>query len=205
MSKVLLKYIPEAAIPLVASWFRTYHFHLRITKSRSSKFGDFRPAYKGKPNRISVNGDLNKYHFLITLTHEAAHAACWEKYKGKVLPHGVEWQNIYAQLLKEVIAIVSFPEDLLLALTRHLNKPKASSCSDPNLFKAIKVYDQVERDYIYLDNLDLGELFTVNGKKIFRKGLKRRSRYECEELNTKRLYLVSGHAEIKVISKHKNS
>jgi len=200
MSKVLLKYIPEEAIPLVSKWFKAYQFHLRITKSRTSKFGDFRPAFKGKPNRISVNGDLNKYHFLITLTHEAAHAACWEKHKGKVLPHGVEWQNIYAKLLKEAIAIVSFPGDLLIALKRHLNKPKASSCSDPKLYKAIKIYDEVESDHIYLDSLNLGELFTVNGKKIFRKGIKRRSRYQCEELKTKRLYLVSGHAEVKIIN-----
>ena len=201
MSKILLKYIPEEAIPLVSSWFKEYQFHLRITKSRTSKFGDFRPAFKGKPNRISVNGDLNKYHFLITLTHEAAHAACWEKFKGKVLPHGVEWQNIYSQLLKEVIGLVSFPENLLMALKRHLNKPKASSCSDPNLYKAIKLYDEVENDHIYLDSLNFGELFTVNGKKVFRKGEKRRSRYECEEINSKRLYLVSGHAEVKVIMK----
>lgn len=199
MSKVLLKYIPEEAIPLVSHWFKAYQFHLRITKSRTSKFGDFRPAFNGKPNRISVNGDLNRFHFLITLTHEAAHAACWEKYKGKVLPHGVEWQTIYAQLLKDLINQVFFPKDLLIALKRHLNKPKASSCSDPELYKAIKIFDDNPKETIYLDRLALGELFTVNGKKIFRKGNKRRRRYECEEINSKRMYLVSGHAEVKVI------
>ena len=199
MSKVLLKYIPEEAIPLVSQWFKAFQFHLRITKSRSSKFGDFRPAFNGKPNRISVNGDLNTYHFLITLTHEAAHAACWEKFKGKVLPHGTEWQDIYSQMLRELMSQVTFPDGLMIALKRHLKKPKASSCSDPSLYKAIKVYDENPEEYIYLDRLELGELFTVNGKKVFRKGNKRRSRYECEEINSRRLYLVSGHAEVKVI------
>ncbi len=200
MFTTLKKYLPEDSIPLVANWFKEYKFHLRITKARRTKFGDFRPAHKGKPNRISVNGDLNKYHFLITLTHEAAHAACWEKFKGKVLPHGKEWQGIYAQFLKLLIETVSLPEELLIALNNHLKKPKASSCSDPFLYKVIKKYDDKSTGLLFLEKLDVGDVFTINGKKRFRKGIKRRSRYECEELTTRRLYLVSGHAEVQVLA-----
>ena len=199
MSATLKKYLPEDAIPLAAEWFKAYKFHLRITKSRSTKFGDFRPAQKGKPNRISVNGDLNKYHFLITFTHEAAHAACWEKFKGKVLPHGKEWQSIYADFLLRVLNTVNLPEELIAALNAHLKSPKASSCSDPSLFKIIKNYDTKSEGLIYLENVDVGELFTINGRRNFRKGKKRRTRYECEELKSRRLYLVSGHAEVKIL------
>ena len=187
--------MPESTLPLIASWFKEYNFHLRISKSRSSKFGDFRPNHKGKPNRISVNGDLNQYHFLITLTHEVAHVACWLKYKNSVNPHGEEWKGIYSNLLKEIIPVANFPEDIELALNKHLNRPKASSCSDPNLFKVLKQYNSPSNS-VFLEELAEGERFLLRKERMFRKGSKRRTRYECIEIKSKKIYLVSGHAEV---------
>lgn len=201
MSKVLLKYIPESALSLVNSWYREYDFHLRISKSRKSKFGDFRPAYQGKPNRISVNGDLNQYHFLITLTHEIAHVACWTKYKSTVNPHGAEWKNIYSQMLKQLMSAVEFPEDVNHSLIKHLNRPKASSCSDPDLFKVLKRYN-ASSNTVFLEELEQGEHFTLHETRIFSKGKKRRTRFECVELKSQKLYLVSGHAEVERLSRN---
>lgn len=197
MSKILLKYIPEAALPMVASWLRKYHLHLRITKSRKSKLGDFRPDYGGKPPRISVNGDLNQYHFLITLVHEIAHAAVWEKYKNRVQPHGKEWQSIYTEKLKSIKKEVEFPEELQAVLERHLARPKASSCSDPMLYRALKNLDT--KQSTLLEDIEMGTHFRFREKRIFKKGAKRRSRFECIELKSKRLYLISGLAEIEVL------
>ena len=39
-------------------------------------------------HRISVNGNLNKYSFLITLIHELAHLLTFTQYKNRVDPHG---------------------------------------------------------------------------------------------------------------------
>lgn len=195
MSKVLLKYIPEHALPLIKHWYNELYFHLRITKSRKTKFGDFRPAFQGKPNRISVNGDLNKYHFLITLVHEIAHVACWEKFNSKVNPHGKEWKNIYSNKLKSIMEEVPFPEDVKLAMEKHLRRPKASSCSDPSLFKTLKKYNP-ENDLVFLDELMEGEKFVFQEDRIFKRGRKRRTRIECSELNTGKIYLISGHAEV---------
>ena len=200
MSVVLAKYIPAAAIPLITEWYKTHHFHLRITKSRSSKFGDFRPAFNDKPNRISVNGDLNQYHFLITLTHEIAHVATWNKFKSKVNPHGKEWQSIYSNLLKTLLAKVEFPEDVSTALRRHLDRPKASSCSDPKLFKTLAKYNK-NQSAVFLESLDEGAIFSVRGKRVFAKGKKRRTRYECLEISSQKTYLVSGHAEVEAINR----
>lgn len=195
MSKVLLKYIPSEALPLIQYWYNELNFHLRITKTRKTKFGDFRPAFNGKPNRISVNGDLNQYHFLITLVHEIAHVACWEKYNSKVNPHGREWKGIYSNMLREIKEVVPLPTDIKLALKEHLKLPKASSCSDPELFKILKKYNP-ESDHIFLDSLDEGKSFIFQNDRVFRKGKKRRTRIECLELSSGKTYLISGHAEV---------
>lgn len=197
MSEVLKKYIPEEAIPLISQWFKEYKFHLRITKKRQTKLGDFRPSLKGEQHKISVNGDLNRYHFLITLTHEIAHAAVWNKYRNKVAPHGIEWKTTYSNYLKKVTEVVPFPTDLQKSLTKHLNSPKASSCSDPELYIALKKYDTIQK--IHLEDLSLGDYFVVGKNKKFKKGNKRRSRYECVSLDNGKLYLVSAHAEVKKI------
>ncbi len=194
MSKVLLKYIPQEAMPLIQEWYGQLPFHLRITKARKTKFGDFRPAYKGKPNRVSVNGNLNQFHFLITLTHEIAHVACWEQFKGKVNPHGVEWKTIYSDMLKQLMTATEFPEDVSIALRKHLKRPKASGCSDPELFKILKRYDPHSLT-VFLDSLSEGEEFIFQ-ERVFKRGSKRRTRIECSELKSGKIYLIIGHAEV---------
>ncbi len=42
--------------------------------------GDYRNSHAGKGHRISVNGNLNKYSFLITLLHELAHLFTYERF-----------------------------------------------------------------------------------------------------------------------------
>lgn len=204
MNKTLLKYLPEQSIPLVIKWFEEYQFHLRISKKRQTKLGDFRPAQNGKPNRISVNGDLNPFHFLITLTHEVAHASTWIKHTNRVAPHGKEWQRDYSALLNNVIQEVSFPDELKAELHRHIQKPKASSCSDPELYKALKKLDS-DQEIIYLEQLDEGILFQLHGKRVFVKGKKRRSRYECIDQKNGKTYLVSAHAEVQSITSTSNN
>jgi hypothetical protein len=199
VSNALSKYIPKEAFPLVAAWFREYNFHLRISKSRVSKLGDFRPAHKGKPHRISVNGDLNPYHFLITLTHEVAHVACWAQYQNKVNPHGAEWKSIYAKLLEELMEVVQFPSQLAKIIRQHLQSPKASSCSDPELYKALRAFDPPS-SLLSLEELEEGTVFQIRGKRIFKKGKKRRTRFECLELATRKLYLVSAQAEVALVN-----
>lgn len=199
MSNALLKYVPNEAIPLMANWLKAYKLHLTISKSRQSKLGDFRPAFGKKGARISVNGDLNPYHFLITFTHEVAHAAVWEKYASRVPPHGPEWKSTYTQKLQLLMQEVDFPEAIKDAIQKHLNSPKASSCADPQLYKTLKRFNKNSESIIYLEDLNEGQLFAINEKRHFKKGKKRISRFECIDINNKRLYYVSAHAEVKPI------
>ena len=199
MEEFLAPYIPEASLHLATSWWKELGFQLRISKARRSKLGDFRPAFKGKKSKISVNGDLGKYHFLITYTHEVAHAYTWNKYGRKVKPHGAEWKQLYAELLGQLVDIKVFPDEIKQELEQHLSRPKASSCSDPKLYKKLKSIEG-HQDLTFLEEIAEGSRFTIGKKRAFIKGKKRRSRYECRELNTNRLYYVSGHAELELIT-----
>ena len=70
---ILYKYIPEKAVPAISEWIYKFDFKLRIKKSRLSKYGDYRPPVNGENHLITINYDMNKYAFLITLVHEIAH------------------------------------------------------------------------------------------------------------------------------------
>ena len=73
-------YLPTDSIPLIKKWIRELDITVKIKKSRNTKLGDFRVTKK-REYLISINNDLNEYAFLITLTHEIAHAFVWKKYK----------------------------------------------------------------------------------------------------------------------------
>ena len=67
---ILQKYIPEPAVHTIAECIVSLDFKLKIKRARMTKYGDYRPPVKGLNHRISVNRDLNKYAFLLTLLHE---------------------------------------------------------------------------------------------------------------------------------------
>ena len=139
--KLLKEYIPINSFPIVIAWIKKNPFHLKITKARSTKLGDFRPATKNKPYRLSVNHNLNQYAFLITLTHEFAHLLTWERYQSKVNPHGKEWKNNFKNLIQHLISENIFPKDITKVLLRHIKNPAASSVKDIELVKVLNQYN----------------------------------------------------------------
>ena len=193
-TEVLLKYLPEASIAPCIVWMNEFRLQLTIKKSRATKVGDFRPAHDGKPARITVNGDLNKYAFLITLVHEIAHGICWDKYQRKVAPHGKEWKSIYSNYLSQFIGKEVFPKELEPIIVQHINRPKASSCSDTSLLKALKAYD--DNPVIHLEELPEDAIFQLSTGRVFQKKELKRKRYICIELSSKKRYLVNGIAEV---------
>lgn len=200
--EVLKKYLPESSIAPCIDWMNEFRLQLTIKKSRATKLGDFRPSHQGKPARISVNGDLNQYAFLITLVHEIAHGVCWNKYQQKVLPHGKEWKQIYGSYLSQFVGNNTFPSELEPIIVEHINRPKASSCSDTNLLKALKQYD--DNPVIHLEELPENSVFQLSTGRVFQKKELKRKRYICIELATKKRYLVNGIAEVTPITDHKD-
>ena len=73
------KYIPLQSISQIEFWVKDLDVDIKVVRSRKTKLGDFK-VQNGKMS-ISINCNLNQYAFLITLTHELAHAFIYKKYK----------------------------------------------------------------------------------------------------------------------------
>jgi len=193
--KALSRYVPEGSAKLLSKWIFEYNIQLTITRSRKTKLGDFRTNSRDNKLRISINGDLNPYSFLITLVHEIAHAMVHKKYNKRVKPHGWEWKECYQSLMIEFFELDVFPRELAIALLKYLRNPKASSNTDQELFLALRKFDQDQNQITYLKDLKEGESFVLNNI-LFRKGKKQRTRYSCINLSNNREYRVSALAEV---------
>ena len=90
-----------------------------------------------------------------------------------------------------------FPESLLPPLANYLKNPKASTGSDVVLTRALLGYNNTP-EASYLFEVAEGSLFRYQ-KKTYQKGRKRRTRFECIELSSKRLYLFNQNAQITLI------
>jgi hypothetical protein len=195
----LQQFIPEGASSLVLQYLTQYKVHLTITRERKTILGDYRHATLYKTHRISVNGNLNKYSFLITLIHELAHLVTFMQYGNKVQSHGKEWKNLYAILLRSFINLDIFPQDILEAIQQSLHNLPASSCADEDLMRVLKRYDKHQNGLVMVEQIHDGNLFEIGKGKIFKKGKKLRKRYQCIEVNTGKVYLFSPVYEVKAV------
>ena len=192
----LQTYLPPNTFEAVRQYLHQYQVHLTVAKERKSILGDYRHRTHGKTHRISVNGNLNTYSFLITLLHELAHLLTFEKFGNKVQSHGKEWKFIFGQFLDQFIRHEVFPIDIKHALLQSLQNPAASSCADDVLLRVLKTYDKRRDNFVFVENVLEGQLFKTHDGKVFKKGEKLRKRFKCIEVATKRLYLFSPVYEV---------
>lgn len=198
--EAIKKYIPAEAAQLILDYLNQYKVHLTITRERKTVLGDYRHATTYKTHRISINGNLNKYSFLITLIHELAHLVTFIQFRHRVEPHGKEWKKIYALLLKDFLLPSIFPVDLLHALRQSMHDLPASSCSDEKLMRVLRNYDIRENGLVLVEQIDEGKVFDAGKGKMFKKGKKLRKRYQCVEVATGKLYLFSPIYEVRAIN-----
>lgn len=196
MHSVLEKYLPEHAVQPVFDLIVANHVHLRIVNERVTRHGDYR-SLAGK-HEITVNANLNKYRFLMTLVHEISHLVAFEKFGRNIKPHGNEWKYVFQQLMVPFIRPDIFPNHLLPLLARHFRNPSASSDTDTTLSLALKQYD-AENDKHYVFEIPYGSLFRIKNGKVFRKGAQRTKRFECEEVGSRRIYLFNPNAEVELL------
>lgn len=186
--EILAEYLPETAVDLVLEQIKRHKIFFKISKSRNSKLGDYRPPIRSSVHRISVNHDLNPYSFLITFVHEVAHLVVFEKYGNKVSPHGKEWKMAYRELMQPYLENGSFPEDIKTVLEKSLKNSKASSTSDLKLSRVLKKYDEPTEE-IHVEELGEGDIFQIKTGRQFKKGERIRTRYKCQNLHNRRYYL----------------
>lgn len=199
---VLAKYLPAEAAPVVARWIDYFKCEFTISKSRNSKFGDYRPPFKGRGHRISVNYNLNPYAFLVTTVHEFAHLLTWQEHQRKAKPHGAEWKSNFKRMMKPFLDKKVFPEDVCLAVTKYLDNPAASSCTDVNLFRVLRQYDPIQTSFHTVESLPENAVFALKDQRIFRKESRLRKRFRCTELKTGLVYLFSPLAEVYPLKDH---
>lgn len=197
MNQVLSRYLPSHAVEPAFMLIKDNNVHLKVVDERRTRHGDYRRMPDGT-QQITVNANLNKYRFLITLVHEIAHLLAFEKYGRRIKPHGQEWKLTFRNLMLPFIRTEIFPPKLLPIIASHFRNPTASSDTDARLSIALKSFDQ-PNDKNYIFEVPSGALFRIYNGKIFKKGPKRIKRYECLEVSTGKIYLFQPNAEVELL------
>lgn len=183
---ILCKYLPDSAVDSIEKMILANNVQINITKARRTKLGDFRPPQKGVTyHRISINYNLNKYDFLITLLHEFAHLFVWNQFKNKVEPHGKEWNQKYLELLKEFNTSQNFPDDISLIFNKLEKYPQLGKTE---LVRVLRKYDE-NQDYHLIEEIPFKVNFNTFDGRSFQKIEKLKKRFKCICLNDKRNYL----------------
>jgi hypothetical protein len=195
----LQQYLPPNTYEAVLHYLQFYKVHLTVARERKSILGDYRHRHGQQTHRISVNGNLNPYAFLVTLLHELAHLLTFEKWGNKVVAHGREWKTVFGQLLAQFIEHNVFPDDIRNVLLQSLHNPAASSCADEALLRILRRYDAKKEHALFVEDVPAGTFFQTHDGRIFQKGERVRKRFRCLEVATKRLYLFSPVYEVELL------
>ncbi|MCX6352225.1 MAG: SprT-like domain-containing protein [Bacteroidetes bacterium] len=194
--EALDKYLPAGAYKIIERMIKPHSVLIKIKNARATKLGDYRLMNEDWKHQITINNDLNKYAFLVTLVHELAHLYTFEKHRDRVKPHGNQWKNQYVTMMLKFVGNDTFPTKLEQAVIEHLESPSASSCTDLNLHKALRRYDRYKSDIFTIESLEEGEHFIWNKDRVFKKGEILRTRYKCVELKTRRAYFFHPLTEV---------
>ena len=192
-------FIPDGSLPEVINYLQHYKVHLTITRERKSILGNYRNKIYSKNHRITVNGNLNKYSFLITLLHELGHLLANEKYGHRIQPHGAQWKSEYGKILFRFLEKKIFPADIENILLLNLQNPAASSCADIHLTRTLRKYDSGKKGVFFVEELNDGSCFKIKGGKIFKRGERIKKRFKCTEIATGKMYLFSPVYEVELL------
>jgi hypothetical protein len=195
----LQKFLPVGTYDAVLQYLQFYKVHLTVARERKSILGDYRHRTHFSNHRISVNGNLNKFSFLITLLHELAHLLTFEKFGNKVLSHGKEWKAVYGKLLEQFIQNKIFPPDIEKELLDSLKNPAASSCAEDGLIRVLRKYDDIKSHCRLVEEIPENGIFRCADGTMFQKGEKMRKRFKCTDIKTGRVYLFSPVYEVEIV------
>ncbi len=197
MQTMLQQYIPEQSLQQVLELLDHDHLVVKVKNERKTRHGDYKRLPNNK-HQITVNSNLNKYRFLVTLIHEIAHFETFKKYGRTIKPHGIEWKRTFQHLMLPFLNPNVFPDNLLPMLANHFKNPKASSDTDVKLSLALKQFDE-PNDKTYIFEVPFGNTFKLYNGKVFKMGNRRVKRYECVEVKTGRTYLFNPNAEVQLL------
>lgn len=186
--EILNAHLPEQSASYCLQLWQNHPFHFKLRKKRISKAGDFTCKHGDTPI-ITINYDLPPHEFLITYVHEVAHLHVHKQFGFRAEPHGDEWKKAFQRLLTPVLTDAIFPEPVLSELKSHMVNPKASTYSDSKLTQALRTLDPRAKRVVLLSELPEGSVFDFQGR-WFKKGKLKRTRVLCQEIKSRRQYLV---------------
>ena len=193
--QLLQKYLPENTLPFLKSWFGDHYIHIKITKGRNSKLGDYRKL-PDKSHLITVNSTLDPQLFFFVLTHELAHLLAFEKYGRRIAPHGNEWKQTYREMLLESLSIYS--DDLKPIIIKFSHSPKANFMASPDLVRYFHMSDLPEH-LCFVEDLTPHNIFIYN-KQRYRMIEKLKKNYLCENLDNGKKYIFKSLAKVEKIN-----
>lgn len=191
----LEKYLPENTLPYLKNWFGDFYIHIKITRDRNSKLGDYRKM-ADKSHQITINSTLQPQLFFFVLTHELAHLIAFHQYGNRISPHGAEWKNTFRIMLLESISIYS--DDLKPIILKFSKSPKANFMSSPDLVKYFHI-ENYEDESSYIEDLSIGEKF-IYKKQTYLIEEKRKKNYLCTNLESGKKYIFKPLARVEKMS-----
>ena len=193
--QTLSEHLPDRSLSTVEAWLDEHPVALTISRKRNSKMGDYRPPAKNGRHRISVNGDLHPYAFLVTLTHELAHLVTWEKHKRRARPHGEQWKTQFRSMLRELWVQEIF-EDGVSTIVDDFSTGKISYRMFNLRFEKLVHHIAPDTGESLLGDLPVNAVFSLHNGRRFIKMEKVRTRFRCKELRNHRIYLISPLAKV---------
>ncbi len=193
---ILRKYLPEGSFDRIVYYLNFFKIHFTITLKRNTVLGDYRHPIPGGNHRITVNGDLNQYEFLVTFLHELAHLITFEKFGARVPSHGKEWKNQYGLLLMEFVDLGIFPVDVHQAILKTIPDPAATANGETMLLSVLRKYNNEKQEGRTVAQIAMGGFFKTQKGQIFKKVALRRTRFLCTDYHTGAAYSFSPLTEV---------
>ncbi|BFO65639.1 SprT-like domain-containing protein [Chryseobacterium sp. KCF3-3] len=193
--KSLEKYLPQNTLKYLRIWFLDYYIHIKVTRNRNSKLGDYRKL-PDNSHEITVNSTLTPQLFFFVLTHELAHLIAFEKYGRRISPHGNEWKETFRNMLLESLEI--YDEELKPIIIKFSKSPKANFMASPDLVRYFHTEKQ-DDTLQFIEELKKGEFFIYRNEKYLLEGLVKKN-YLCKNLATGRKYSFKPLARVEKCS-----
>ncbi|EFK37532.1 SprT-like family [Chryseobacterium gleum] len=191
----LEKYLPQNTLKYLKIWFSDYYIHIKVTRNRNSKLGDYRKL-PDNSHEITVNSTLTPQLFFFVLTHELAHLIAFEKYGRRISPHGNEWKETFRNMLLESLEI--YDEELKPIIIKFSKSPKANFMASPDLVRYFHTEKQ-DDTLQFIEELKKGEFFIYRNEKYLLEGLVKKN-YLCKNLATGRKYSFKPLARVEKCS-----
>lgn len=121
----------SAALPKLVPLLQSEAHRLTFSTKKSRILGFYMHGKDGREvgmqnkekwQRINLQVDLPPYKMLLVLLHEWAHLKTFKLYPSS-RPHGKEWKNEFAKVLKDFISPEIFPEPIVPLLKEYYSLP----------------------------------------------------------------------------------